>query len=149
MEYIKNINGHFIKPKNSLLWGVLAFAITIGYVTISSLYKAFEWTSFLACVPLIFTGLTTIARSKGIQLFNKSYLKLNDESLAIKVLSQRKRILWKDIEMIDFTENKLRIRPSDKNFQHVSFKNLEPDIVNEITKEISKVAELKNINIKQ
>jgi len=149
MNYYKNLNGHFIKPKNSLLWGVLAFAITIVYITIATYYRGFEWAYLFYCTALIFTGLVNIAKSKGFQIITKSYLKIDDESLSIKVHSQRKTALWKDIETIDFTENKLRIRPSDKNFQHVAFKTLEPYIVTEITNEISKVTKLKNIPIKQ
>jgi len=149
MEYKKNFNGHFLRPKKSLLWGILFSLIAVFFSVSAFIEGEFKWFYLLYSVILLFNGVVAFAKYKGHLLWNKSYIEINDESIEIKVISQKKKALWKNIESIELADNKLRLHPNDKNFQYVSFDSLETETVNEITSKISEFAELKGIGIKQ
>lgn len=145
MEYYKNLNGHFIKNRKGIIWGVLLKVVALSFC-IGTLFYGYSNFYMIYSVVLFANGAIGIARSRGVMLLTKAYVKFDDESLEIKN-TNRKRMLWKNIETIDFNDNKMRTLPVDKNFQFTSFSNLEDEVVEEIVCEISKMAKLKNIKV--
>ena len=149
MEYYKDLNGHFKRPKNSLIIAIVFLSLAIGFFLVTLIDKGFKWHYFIYSIIMSLNGVMAFAKYKGRQLWNKSYIRINDESIEVKVLSQKKIAQWTNFNSIDLTENKLRLLPYDKGFQYVSFDMLESDTVDEITNIISKIAKGKNLTINQ
>lgn len=149
MAYSKKLNGHFVKSKRSLIYGIILILIGIGFLISSFNSDGFNTFNSSYSLILILIGIVGVAGSRGVQLFAKAYIKLDNDSLVIKIASSEKKILWKNIDSISFADKKIRVTPNDKNFMFTSLKPLEDEVIEEIIEEISKIAKLKNIKIKK
>lgn len=147
ISYNRNLNGHFIKSKKNLLFGILLILIALWFFVDAFSEEKFNAFYGLYALVLACNGALALARFRGVLLWTTSYVKLDDEALVIKTFSKEKKVLWANVESVDFRDDKLSICPPDKKFQYVSLQNLEADMIAEIVDQVSKVAALKNIKV--
>ena len=147
MTYYKNLNGHFTRPKKNIVIGLLLFLVSIYFMYAAFFENGFKVFYAIYALVLILNGVMALSRYKGIILWRKAYIKLDDEALRIKTISVEKNVLWKDIEGLDLRDNKLRVNPTNKTFQYVALESFDQETINEICEEITKFATLKNIAV--
>lgn len=146
MEYFINLKGHFTKPSKNKYLGIALALISLAYFTVGYFDNGFKTSSLIFTLIMLINAAISYARSKGILLFTKTYFKIDDNILAVKITS-RKSANWENIRKIIITDDAIELNPWDKNFQQINLGILDESIKGEIIEQLKRFAFKKDIEV--
>ena len=99
-----------------------------------------------------FSGVVFLIEGSGISIgrwFGEAYIKIDSEMIFIKrgVFSKEWKILWREVEEVQFKVIKIRFAMKDKSYMDLDYDNLPYEHIQELKRTVKTFSGEKNIKI--
>lgn len=150
MEYRQDLNGHFKKSKFRFFIGILFFLFIIFLIHHRiSFGQGFHIWDWIGIVIFLLNGIYHVTGGMGYLLENflgrKSFVHMDEEKFRIRTVGKEHRVLWSDIESIEFKNGYLEISRENNSTRLITLSSIDSTLSQSIVARIKEFAAKKNI----
>lgn len=150
MEYYKNLYPQPEKKKFQLIMGIVAIVLALLWV-LSKIYygESIIFIDWLYSGMFFLNGVVLIMQYFGHpieELFGKRFISVTTSEIQYKpkTLKPEIKILWKDVDSIDFTVTNIEIKSKDGQQISLQYSHLDYASVQELKHTVKQIAQEKS-----